>query len=436
MRIVTVGELTRYLKDLMAEDYTLQDVWAQGEISNYTQSVAGHRYFSLKDETATMRCVFFGGRGRGPVGPPLRNGMAVLAHGRVSLYEQRGDLQLYVDAVEPAGIGELHLRFEALKDRLEAEGLFDEARKRPLPEAALVIGVVTSPKAAALRDILRTIRLRCPLARVILAGAAVQGDGAGEQVASAIDALNAQGEAQVIIVARGGGSIEELWAFNEEAVARAIVRSRVPIVTGVGHETDFTIADFVADARAATPTAAAQLVAPDANVWREGVAYAAARMNQLVAERLADGADELASLQRRLDRANPTRRIADDRQRVDDASAALALRMSHLLALRKSSLQGKAQQLHALSPLQTLARGFAVIRRQPDDAVVTSVAHVRAGQGLTVRLTDGVFAAVAGPRLATEVADVRVRDANGTNGATTDGQPPGSLWRQQTLTDG
>jgi len=439
MRIVTVGELTRYLKDLMAEDYTLQDVWAQGEISNYTQSSAGHRYFSLKDETATLKCVFFGGRGRGPAGPPLRNGIAVLAHGRVSLFEQRGDLQLYVDAVELAGIGELHLRFEALKHRLEDEGLFDEARKRPLPEAALVIGVVTSPKAAALRDILRTIRLRCPLARVILAGAAVQGDGAGDQVAAAIDALNAQGEAQVIIVARGGGSIEELWAFNEEVVARAIARSRVPVVTGVGHETDFTIADFVADQRASTPTAAAALVAPDMAQWREGVRYAAVHLGQLMEARLTDETDTLHGLRRRLERASPSRRIADDRQRVDEAQAALALRMSHLLDLRKSALQGKAQQLNALSPLQTLARGFAVIRRQPDDAVVASVAQVRAGQGLTVRLTDGVFAAVAGPRLATEVADVKTRGADsakGANDATADGQPPGSLWRQQALLDG
>ncbi|HUY77065.1 MAG TPA: exodeoxyribonuclease VII large subunit [Ktedonobacterales bacterium] len=436
MRIVTVGELARYVKDLMSEDYNLQDVWAQGEISNYTQSVAGHRYFSLKDETATLRCVFFGGRGRAPVGPPLRNGMAVLAHGRVSFYEQRGDLQLYVDAVEPAGIGELHLRFEALKRRLEAEGLFDEARKRPLPVAPLVIGVVTSLKAAALRDILRTLRLRCPLARVILAGAAVQGDGAGEQVAAAIDALNAQGEAQVIVVARGGGSIEELWAFNEEEVARAIARSRAPVVTGVGHETDFTIADFVADARAATPTAAAALAAPDADQWREGVRYAAIRMGQLIEARLADEADALHVLRRRLDRASPSRRIADDRQRIDDAHAALALRMGHLLALQKSALQGKAQQLHALSPLQTLARGFAVIRRQPDDALVTSVAHVRAGQGLTVRLSDGVFAATAGPRLATQVPDATANATHTARDAATGGQPPGSLWRERAQADG
>ncbi|HEY7975423.1 MAG TPA: exodeoxyribonuclease VII large subunit, partial [Ktedonobacterales bacterium] len=256
MRIVAVSELTRYLKDLMAEDYFLQDVWAQGEISNYTQAASGHRYFSLKDGAATLRCALFAGHRTGQI----RNGMAVFAHGRIGLWEQRGDLQFYVDDVRDAGIGELSLRFEALKARLEAEGLFAPERKRPLPERVQVVGVVTSPQAAALRDILRTVRLRCPLVEVILAPALVQGEGAAEQVAAAIDTLNAHGQADVIIVARGGGSIEELWAFNEEVVARAIARSRAPVVTGVGHETDFTIADFVADQRASTPTAAAMAV--------------------------------------------------------------------------------------------------------------------------------------------------------------------------------
>src|SRR5487761_2745421 len=250
MRIVGVSELSRYLKDLMAEDYFLQDVWVQGEISNYTQAASGHRYFSLKDGAASLRCALFANYRTAPV----RNG----------LWEQRGDLQFYVDDVRDAGVGALNLRFEALKARLEAEGLFAPERKRPLPEQVQVIGVVTSPQAAALRDIIRTLRLRCPLVEVILSPTLVQGDGAAEQVAAAIDALNAHGKADVIIVARGGGSIEELWAFNEEVVARAIARSHAPVVSGVGHETDFTIADFVADLRASTPTAAAIAAVPDA----------------------------------------------------------------------------------------------------------------------------------------------------------------------------
>src|SRR5579862_1954078 len=378
MRIVTVSDLVNYLKALIGEDYALQDVWVQGEISNYTQSNVGHRYFTLKDEQTALRCAFFASYSRGQVIPPLRNGMAVFAHGRIDLYAQRGDLQLYVDAIEDAGVGALHLRFEALKARLETEGLFAESRKRPIPTAPLVIGVVTSPKAAALRDILRTIRLRCPLARVILAEAAVQGDGAAEQIAAALGALNAQSEAQVIILARGGGSIEELWAFNEEVVARAIARSRLPVVTGVGHETDFTIADFVADARASTPTAAAMLVAPDANLWRDQVAFAAQRMSQTIENRLSNLADALGVLRRRFERASPDRQIEDARQHVDDLTGALTLRMGHLLELRRAAMQGRAQRLHALSPLQILGRGFAVVRREPEGALITSVTQVKA----------------------------------------------------------
>lgn len=398
MRIVGVSELTRYLKDLMAEDYLLQDVWVQGEISNYTQAASGHRYFSLKDGAASLRCALFAGYRAGPI----RNGMAVFAHGRISLWEQRGDLQFYVDDVRDAGVGALNLRFEALKARLEAEGLFAPERKRPLPERVQVVGVVTSPQAAALRDILRTLRLRCPLVEVILAPTLVQGDGAAEQVAAAIDALNAHGRADVIIVARGGGSIEELWAFNEEAVARAIARSRLPIVTGVGHETDFTIADFVADQRASTPTAAAMAVTPDAAVWRAALLDLAGRLDLAMAETLETQRDTLTQTARRLERASPTRQIEDTRQRVDIATQALTLRLGHLLALRREALRADALRLHALSPLLTIARGYAIVRREPEGALVSSVAQVASGDGLSILLGDGRIAAVAGPRLPDE----------------------------------
>src|SRR5487761_2394839 len=360
MRIVGVSELSRYLKDLMAEDYFLQDVWVQGEISNYTQAASGHRYFSLKDGAASLRCALFANYRTAPV----RNGMAVFAHGRIGLWEQRGDLQFYVDDVRDAGVGALNLRFEALKARLEAEGLFAPERKRPLPEQVQVIGVVTSPQAAALRDIIRTLRLRCPLVEVILSPTLVQGDGAAEQVAAAIDALNAHGKADVIIVARGGGSIEELWAFNEEVVARAIARSHAPVVTGVGHETDFTIADFVADLRASTPTA-----------------------------------ESLALATRRLDRASPTRQIADTRQRIDIATQRLSLHLDHLLALRREALRSDALRLHTLSPLLTIARGYAIVRREPEGALVSQVGQVAPGDGLSIQLADGRIAAIAGPRL-------------------------------------
>lgn len=404
MRVVAVSELVRYLKDLLEEDYNLQDVWVRGELTNLTVSQVGHRYFSIKDEAAQMRCVMF--RGSAASAPAFRNGMEVFAHGRFSIYEQRGDIQFYVDAVEDAGIGILHRRFEALKARLEAEGLFADERKRPLPPCPGVVGVVTSPSAAALRDIIRTLRLRCPLVRVVLAPTLVQGDGSAEQIAAAIDALNAHGEAEVVIVARGGGSLEELWAFNEETVARAIARSAVPVITGVGHETDFTIADFVADYRASTPTAAATAAVPDADAWRETIAELRERLEYVVAGRLATERERLRTSEHQLERASPERRLQDARQHVDEAERALALRLKHVLALRREQFQGQALRLHALSPLLTLSRGFAVVRRDADGALISSVAQVSAGQPLSIRVADGSFAAIAGPRLDMAAPDV------------------------------
>lgn len=391
MRIVGVSDVNRYIRYVLEDDLNLQDIWVRGEVTNYVQSSAGHRYFSLKDESSVLRCVLF--NGRGATLPPLRNGMAILAHGKLTLYEARGDFQLYVDAIEDAGIGALHLRFEALKARLEAEGLFDQDRKRPLPPVPAVIGVVTSPTAAALRDILRTLRLRCPLVRVILAPTLVQGIGAAEQIAAALDMLNAHGETEVIIVARGGGSPEELWAFNEEAVAHAIARSRAPVVTGVGHETDFTIADFVADQRASTPTAAATLVAPDWTVWQESLAQTAYRLQQVMLARVAAHRERLGSTAHQLTQASPGRRLAQLRQRVDEVGRALEVQMSHLLEMRHAHLRSSALQLNALSPLLTLGRGYAIVRRESDGHIVTSVHDAQPGQTLSVRVADGVLAA-------------------------------------------
>jgi exodeoxyribonuclease VII large subunit len=397
MRIVGVGEITRYLKDLFGEDPYLSDVWVRGEITGYAQPASGHRYFSLKDETAQLRCVFF--RQLATYAPPLRNGMAVLAHGRLSVYEARGEYQLYVDAVEDAGIGLLHLRFEELKARLEAEGLFEGERKRPIPARPSCVGVVTSASGAALRDIVRTLRQRCPLVHVIIAPALVQGEGAAAEVAAALDALNAHGGADVAIVARGGGSLEDLWAFNEEPVARAIYRSRLPVITGVGHETDFTIADFVADHRASTPTAAAMACVPDAREWRRDLAEMSDHMTLIMRAQVESARDFLALARRDLLRASPATRIASERQRVDDATHNLSARIAHYLELRHERLRGAALHLHSLSPLLTIGRGFAVVRREPEGQVVTSVGQVPSGQGLSIQVADGRFAAVAVARI-------------------------------------
>lgn len=402
MQVVPVSELTRYLKDLMAEDPYLSDVWVRGEISGYAQPPSGHRYFQLKDATAVLKCVMFRQAGLRAPQPALQNGMAVLAHGRVSMYDARGDLQFYVDAIEDAGIGLLHLQFEELKARLEAEGLFDEARKRPLPASPAVVGIVTSASGAALRDMLRVLRLRCPLVRVLLAPTLVQGEGAAEQVAAAIDLLNAQGEPEVILVARGGGSLEDLWAFNEEPVARAIARSRVPVITGVGHETDFTIADFVADYRASTPTAAASACVQDLAVLADSLEEARGRLGLLMRNYLDSARQRLDDARDDLQRASPRTRIENGRERVDDAVRALSAHMAHRLRLAREQLAGRAAQLHTLSPLLTIARGYAVVRTNPDGALVTSVRQIAPGQELSVRVRDGVFAAMAGTRLAWE----------------------------------
>ena len=259
----SVAQVVRYLKELLETDDVLRDIRVHGEISGCKTYASGHCYFTLKDAEAQLACVFFKHARLRSVSPALRDGMAVAVSGHFSLYERDGKLQLYVDQVEALGDGALATRFEQLKMRLKAEGLFDVERKRPLPPAPLVVGIVTSLQAAALRDMLRVLRARYPLTQVVIAPTLVQGSEAPAAIVQALDLLNEHGEAEVIIVARGGGSIEELWAFNEEIVARAIARSRIPVISGVGHETDFTIADFVADQRASTPTAAATAAVPD-----------------------------------------------------------------------------------------------------------------------------------------------------------------------------
>src|SRR5216684_83379 len=283
---VSVTQLSRYMNEVLETDDILQDIWVQGEISGCKTYPSGHCYFTLKDDEAQLPCVFFKYARLRSSAPDLRDGMAIAANGHISFYERDGKLQLYVERVESMGDGALFLRFEQLKSRLEAEGLFDPERKRPLPAQPAVIGIVTSPQAAALRDMLRVLRTRYPLVRVILSPTSVQGAEAPLAIANALDLLNEHGEAEIIIVGRGGGSIEELWAFNEEVVARAIARSRIPVISGVGHETDFTIADFVADHRASTPTAAASAAVPDIADWRATIQAYQQTLIELIQERL------------------------------------------------------------------------------------------------------------------------------------------------------
>src|SRR5579883_726403 len=387
--VLSVTQVARYMKELLGMDEILRDVWVRGEISGCKTYPSGHCYFTLKDAESQLLCVFFKHARLRSAAPELRNGMAVAVNGRVDLYERDGKLQLYVEEVEPLGEGALFLRFEQLKARLEAEGLFAQERKRPLPEQPSVIGIVTSPQAAALRDMLRVLRVRYPLARVILSPAFVQGSEAPQTIAQAIDLLNAHGEAEVIIVGRGGGSIEELWAFNEEVVARAIARSRIPVISGVGHETDFTIADFVADYRASTPTAAATAAVPDIRDWQVEVQEKQLLLTALMRERIDDLQGQLEYAMQDLRRASPLNLIDQRRQQIDDTVERLQTRMQHMVSLHGERLRGVVERLHALSPLLTIARGYAVVRHDAEQVVVTSIQQVQVGDRLTIQVQDG-----------------------------------------------
>lgn len=396
-QIHRVSQITAYIKELFDSDGTLQDLWLEGEVSNYSRAASGHVYFTLKDEEAQIRCVMWRSQAeRGTYLP--RDGEAILAHGRISVYEAGGQYQLYVDDIQPAGAGLLYLQFEALKARLAAEGLFDADRKRPLPPFPRRLGIVTSPTAAALRDIVNILRRRYPLVEVVLSPTLVQGDEAPPQIVAAIEALNQHTDVDVIILARGGGSLEELWAFNDERVARAIYASRIPIVTGVGHETDFTIADFVADVRAPTPSAAAEMAVPDRQELGETVENWRSRLAQLMHKRIEEKRRALQYRAQVLRRFSPQARIDSYRQRIDDLMRSALAGLKHRLALARERLRTLDSQLQALSPLATLERGYAITRHLGTGRVVRSITQIVAGDRVEVRVSDGQFESIVTQR--------------------------------------
>jgi exodeoxyribonuclease VII large subunit len=391
--VLTVSDLTRHVRSLLDTDYRLQDVWVSGEVSNLSRPASGHLYFTLKDAQASLRCVMWRpDAARLPL-PPPREGQAIEAHGRVSVYEAGGQYQLYADTLRPTGEGVLFQEFLRLKARLEAEGLFEAGRKRPLPDWPLRIGLVTSPSGAALRDVVHVLRRRFPLAEVTLAPTPVQGDEAPAGILAALKALARHVRPDVILLVRGGGSMEDLAAFNDEQVARAIAASPVPVVTGVGHETDFSIADFVADRRAPTPSAAAEIITPDLSEH--------AFERQALSQRLAGGFSRqlrhrrgaLEALHLRLRLASPRAQVAEARQRLDDLQARAGAAMTAGLRLRRSAVAGLAQTLRAVGPAAVLARGYAVVSLRAGGAVVRSTGQVRPGSALEVRVSDGVFPA-------------------------------------------
>ena len=386
MPVYSVGQITRYLKESLEADSLLNDLWLRGEVSNLTRSAAGHYYFTLKDSTSQVRCVMFR-----PAygGEHLAEGAAVIAHGRVSLYEVRGDLQLIADLAQPEGVGELHLELERLKMKLEAEGLFQVSRKRPLPEFPRRIGVATSPTGAVWHDIQNVLRRRYPLVELAFAPTPVQGDTAAAGIVDAFDAFNAEDDLDLVILARGGGSLEDLWPFNEEAVARAIYASRAPVISAVGHETDYTIADMVADCRAPTPSAAAELAAPDVDELMERVESRQRYAFQWVSGDLSDRSRDLDQTCYRLERHAPD--VPSWRQRVDDLSQASARALDSYLALRGERVGALEMQLATLNPAGVLSRGYAVVARQDNREPVTSVEQVSPGDDLDITVAGGSF---------------------------------------------
>ena len=428
--IFTVSRLNREASLLLEEGFGR--LWIEGELSGLARPSSGHLYFSLKDERAQIRCAMFRQHNRKLAFAPS-DGLQVLLRARVSLYEPRGDYQLIVEHMEEAGLGQLQREFEALKARLAAEGLFDEARKRALPRLPRRIGVVTSPTGAALRDILTTLRRRFAAVPVRIYPTQVQGRTAAGEIAEALALASRRGDCDVLILARGGGSLEDLWAFNEEVVARAIVASRVPVIAGIGHEVDVTIADFAADLRAPTPTGAAERAVPDSQEWLQRLHGHYRRLQQGITRVLTLRDSRLATLSHRLTRVHPGMRLARDAQRLDGLERRLAAAMSARLArarrhldavssrigqhspalrlrdlahrhallagrltqamhqqlrTRQQSLATTTRALTAVSPLATLERGYAILTR-PDGRVLRNAGDTAPGEPLLARLAHG-----------------------------------------------
>ncbi|MFM1767610.1 MAG: Exodeoxyribonuclease 7 large subunit [Verrucomicrobiota bacterium] len=442
-RVLTVAELTTTIRRLLEKE--VGEVWVTGEVTNLRAQASGHVYFTVKDASAQLSCVLFRGHG-GEGRRCLQDGARVLLGGGLTVYEPRGQYQLVVKTVEPQGVGALQLAFEQLKRRLQAEGLFAPERKRSLPRYPQRLGVATSPTGAALQDVLHVIRRRQPGLEIVLAPCRVQGEGAAAEVAEAVRLLNQWSAAQapgagldLILVTRGGGSLEDLWAFNEEPVARAVFESALPVVSAVGHEIDFTISDFVADVRAATPSAAAEVITEGPYAGRQAVAAMARRLWQLTVDRLEREGESLAGLSRRLDRVQPRRWLQERWQHLDDLSAALwrearravqaqrlawaglrdrvlRARPSAVVAERRRALDDLRRELvHAtrtglkerrarldllrarlqlLSPEAVLARGYSITLDAQTGRVVRSAAETRPGQSLRTRLAEGEIGSV------------------------------------------
>ncbi len=387
-KILTVTELNRLARNILEQSFPL--FWVSGEISNFTRAASGHWYFSLKDAGAQVRCVMFKNRNSYVDFIP-REGDKIEARCTVTLYEARGDFQLTVEFVQRAGLGALFEAFEKLKNKLALEGLFNEANKKAIPKHPKQIGIVTSPDAAALRDVLTTLKRRMPNIPVVIYPTPVQGRGAAALIASAINTANARAECDLLIICRGGGNIEDLWQFNEEVVARAVAQSAIPTISGVGHETDFTICDFVADIRAATPTAAAELAVPSLETLRSGLQQLKLQLSKNMQFALNQQAQALDYLARRL--ISPAQQIEQQKMQLSQITYRLNNLIKQLLNSKQQNLLRLGQNLQHLNPQAVLTRGYAFVQ-DTDGSIISSSAQLKSGDAVKLTLRHGSADAV------------------------------------------
>ncbi|MFU8797621.1 MAG: exodeoxyribonuclease VII large subunit [Gammaproteobacteria bacterium] len=385
-QVFTISQLNSMARELLEEAFAM--LWIEGEISNFSAPSSGHIYFSLKDSTAQVRCAMFQQKHRN-VRFPLSNGLKVIVNARVSLYEARGDYQLIVERIEELGDGALQRAFEQLKKKLAAEGLFDIARKRPLPILPKAIGVITSPTGAAIRDILNVLKRRFAGIPIIIYPCLVQGNEAARQIVEAITRANKHLACDVLIIARGGGSLEDLWPFNEEIVARAIFNSGVPIISGVGHEIDFTIADFVADHRAPTPSAAAELVSQDSKEWQNNLSRLKEHLQASLLRHLKSYRERIISLDKQLRLCHPQKLLEKQFQTLDYLEQRLHATIQNTLKNYRQKLVHRGELLNMVSPLHTLDRGYAIVTDKASKHVVYSARDVIEGTILNIRLKEG-----------------------------------------------
>jgi len=385
-KIYTVTEITREIKGILEESFP--SVWVEGEISNYTLHSSGHRYFSLKDENAQIRCTLWRFRGTRLSFEP-EDGMKVLALGNIAVYERNGQYQLDMIELIPAGLGKLEMAFQRLKEKLFNEGLFDEEHKKPIPEFPETIGLVTSPTGAAIRDMIKIIHKRFPSVRIIVNPVRVQGEGAAEEIAQAIEEFNEFAKIDVMIVGRGGGSLEDLWAFNEERVARAIYASEIPIISAVGHQVDFTISDFVADLRAPTPSAAAQMVVKDKENLLKEIKSIAQRLISYQTSLIEYSKQRLKSAQQSYGFRRPLDLITQRWQRVDEFTRQLRDKIKNYFEFRKNDLSLRAEKLETLSPHAVLKRGYSITRKLPELEIIKDASLLKKEDRLEVKFFKG-----------------------------------------------